>query len=73
MNKKYRLTVRQLLILAIIILLYHVPVSMAQTEALYPGILDRSRAINAAAQVTPVKYPDADTVDVDMHKWGQIP
>ena len=58
-----------MLAIATVILLYHAPFANAQTEALYPGILDRSRAIKAAAQVTAVKYPDADTVDVDMHKW----
>ena len=58
-----------MLAIATVILLYHAPFAMAQNEALYPGILDRSRAIKAAAQVTAVKYPDADTVDIDMHKW----
>ena len=69
MNKKFRTTVRLLLTIAAFILLYHVPASMARTEALYPGQLDRSRAIKAAAQATRIKYPNADTVDVDMHKW----
>ncbi|MBW2593768.1 MAG: DUF3857 domain-containing protein, partial [Deltaproteobacteria bacterium] len=69
MNKKFRITVRLLLAIATFILLYHVPVSMARTEALYPGLLDRSRAIKATGQVTKIRYPNADTVDVDMHKW----
>lgn len=69
MNKKFRFMVRLLLTITIYTLLYRVPVSIAQTEALYPGKLDQSRAINSAAQVNRIKYPDADTVDVDMHKW----
>ncbi len=69
MNKKFRITIRLLLTIATFILLYYVPISMAQTETLYPGMLDQSRALKAAAQVTQIKYPNADTVDVGMHKW----
>ncbi|OPL14079.1 MAG: hypothetical protein AVO34_06165 [Firmicutes bacterium ML8_F2] len=69
MNNKFRTPVRLLLIVAAFILLFYPSASMAWTEALYPGMLDRAGAIKATAQVTRIGYPNADTVDVDVHKW----
>jgi len=53
----------------ILYILTHVSFSLASQGILTFKPLEQKRVIRAAKTVTRAKYPNADVVDIDLHKW----